>query len=123
METPLFTLSEEVQAQIKELDDRQYYYRCVFTNETSVVQIDALERQQDVKAALAVLNIDPESDEINIREDVDWFGNHVAPVCARRSNPAQPSWVMYEDGCMQYYVNKHLGVYIQVFVGGVKYLH
>ena len=119
MKTPLFT--KEVAEQIAALDDRQYNYRCVFTNETCVVTIDASERQQAVKAALAVLNIDTSSDEVDIREDVDWLKNHVAPVCARRSNPAQPSWVMYADGCMQYFVNVHLGVYIQVFIGGVKY--
>ena len=123
MKTPLFTLSEEVLAQIAELDDRQYYFRCVFTNETCVETIDALERQHAVKAALDVLNIDPSSDDVDVREDVDWLKNHVAPICAVRSNPAQPHWSKYEDGCMEYYVNPHLGVYIQVFRGGAKYLH
>ena len=113
MKTPLFT--KELVSQIDALKDHEYFYRCLFSNEIREEKVDAFERQQLVQATVARLNINPVTDEVNVRSDVAWFTNHVAKNCDIRRNPAQSNWTKYIDGNIEYYVNTHLNVIIQVF--------
>ena len=104
------TYSNEIETQINNLKDYRAHYSNIFTKEIYERTIPAIARQDAARAALAQI---PTDLEVNIREDVDWVMNYVAPQSAVIKNPDN-MWVRLENGNITWFISIAYNLVIQV---------
>ena len=109
MKTPLFT--QELTAQINNLKDYSVLYSNIFTKEIYERNIPAIARKDAAQCALSQI---PTDTEVNIREDVNWVMDYIAPRSDVIIKNPHSIWIRLENGGITWFVSVTYNLVIQV---------